>query len=235
MRVVISAPRKSAGAQLRCLLSMAYDLKAPPVSAPDHQDSAEIAGWLAALPARSASTCDVPRSMLIAPATAAGVRLVGVIRHPFDLFVSNYDVAQQRAIRGRESNHDVFTWSVLAGEELTSDIATAYAIGDFAGEIAALKAWSTSDLHVRFEDLLDDPAAVLGSLSGDLGALSDEEITHAVGLCPAENVVKSRPGLGRRMPSVPPGAWKDRLPAGLIDVLVKHYGADVAELGYQAS
>ena len=118
MRVVISAPRKSGGAHLRCLLSMAYDLKAPPVSPPEGKEPAEIAAWIHELPDRSVSTCDLPFSLLSHPASAASVHLVGIIRHPFDLFVSNFDVAQQRAARGRGSSEEDPAWSVLSGVEL---------------------------------------------------------------------------------------------------------------------
>lgn len=214
---------------------MAYDLKAPPISAPERRDPVEIAAWLAELPEQSVSTCDLPRSMLLEPATAAGVLLVGVVRHPFDLFVSNYDVAQQRATRGRDADDQEIAWTVLAGEELAGDVATAYAAGAFSAEIAAIQDWSKSEVSVSFEDLLVEPGTVLNSLSAELGPLTHEEIAHAVGLCPAENVVVSRPGQGRRMPPTPPGAWRDRMPASLIAVLVQHYGAEVAELGYQSS
>ena len=235
MRVVISAPRKSGGAHLRCLLSMAYDLKSPPVSAPESRVQPEVARWLAELPDRSVSTCDLPLSVLSGPAFESGVGLIGVIRHPFDLFVSNFDVAQQRAARGRSDGDNGPAWGILSGEELGSDVVRHYATRDFAGEIAALRDWSAHGGAVRFEDLLADPASALKSLSAILGPLTDEEISHAVGLCPAENVVASRPGQGRRMPALPPGAWRDRLPADLLAALHHSYGSEVTELGYDAS
>lgn len=235
MRVVISAPRKSGGAHLRCLLSMAYDLKAPPVSPPERKEPAEIAGWMSELPDRSVSTCDLPFSTLSHQASAAGVHVVGIIRHPFDLFVSNFDVAQQRAARGRVSSEEDPAWSVLSGVELDGEAAQLYAARDFAGVVKSLLDWSTHDATVRFEDLLADPADTLKSLSFALAPLTDDQIGHAVGLCPAENVVASRPGQGRRMPSLPPGSWRERLPANLLDSLRQLYSGQVGELGYDAS
>ena len=235
MRVVISAPRKSGGAYLRCLLSMAYDLKAPPVSAPEPADSSAIAAWLADLPASSVSTCDLPLSDLSSPATAANVSIVGVIRHPFDLFVSNHEVAQQRAARGRSDDDGDRGWSVLAGEPLESDVTRQYALAEFASEVSAQREWRASGSAVLYEGLLDDPAAVLTALASLLGPLSDGQVEHAIALCPAENVVVSRPGRGRRMPTLPPGTWRDRLPAPLLTSLQEAYGDDVAALGYDAS
>lgn len=232
MRVVISTPRKTGGSQLRCLLSMAYDLKAPPAPAPATDDRAAIATWLADLPAQSVSTCDLPFAVLQAPDTATEVQVIGVIRHPYDLFVSNFDVAQQRVARGRDDDEIDHGWSILAGEELDGEAALAYAASGFASEIRALRDWASSRSTVRYEDLLADPAEVLESLTLVLGPLTAEQICHAVGLCPAENVVVSRPGRGRRMPSLPPGAWRERLPSTTLETLRAGYRTDVAALGY---
>ncbi len=235
VRIVISAPRKSGGAQLRCLFSMAYGLKAPPVSAPTGYEPATIAKWLLDLPEKSVSTCDLPISDLAGAASASGIQLIGVIRHPFDLFVSNFDVAQQQAARGREDGEGDHAWSVLSGKGLESDVAQEYAASGFASEVKALRDWASQGRIVRYEDVLVDPSAVLTSVSLTLGALTEEQIGHAVSLCPAENVVLSRPGRGRRMPSLPPGSWRERLPANLLHSLRSSYGADVAALGYDAS
>jgi hypothetical protein len=235
MRIVISAPRKSGGAHLRCLLSMAYDLKAPPVSAPEQEDQAGIAAWLASLPEKSVTTCDLPHSLLAACVPASDVRLVGVIRHPFDLFVSNYDVAQQRATRGRDDDEGDRSWNILSGEDLDSEAAWDYATTGFASDVRALMDWTGSGSAVRYEDLLADPTAVITSLSFHLGPLTEEQVRHAESLCPAENVVLSRPGRGRRMPALPPGAWRERLPATLLETLRARYAPDVAALGYDAN
>lgn len=235
MRVVISAPRKSGGALLRCLLSIAYDLRMPPAPAPEIDDPATTGTWLTALPEQSVSTCDLPYSDLAAPAQATGVRLIGVIRHPFDLFVSNYDVAQQRSTRGRHDQEGNRGWNLLSGEDLDSDVALQYAANGFAAEVNTLHDWVRSGSAVRYEDLVADPASVLTLASRQLELLTEDQIAHAVGLCPAENVVLSRPGRGRRMPALPPDAWRERLPATLLETLRARYGADVTLLGYSPS
>lgn len=235
MRVVISAPRKSGGAQLRCLVSMAYDLKAPPLSAPPTSDPAAIVAWLSALPDGSVTTCNFPRSLLGEPAIAAQIQLIGVVRHPFDLFVSNFDVAQQRAARGRDDETGDATWAVLSGEELGSEMVQHYATADFAAEVDALQDWSRNVPAVRYEDLLEDACSTLRSISHVLGPLSDEQMARVVGLCPADNVVASRPGRGRRMPSLSPGSWRERLPEAVLQTLRANYGAEVSALGYDAT
>lgn len=235
MRLVISAPRKTGGAQLRCLLSMAYDLKAPPISAPGSGDAAAVAEWIEGLPEKSVSTCDLPVSTLNAAAARTGVQIIGVIRHPFDLFVSNFDVAQQRAARGRDDNETDNAWIVLSGEDLESEVTHAYAVSDFSREVSALRDSASAGISVRYEDLLVEPDAVLQTVSLALGPLKATQIDHAVSLCPAENVVASRPGKGRRMPALPPGAWRERLPPALLETLRSHYGVHVTALGYDVS
>ena len=235
MRVVISAPRKSGAPQLRCLIAMAYELKNPPVSAPDQVDKDSLTTWMAHLPEQSVATCDLSLELLSDPGAVADVRLIGVIRHPFDLFVSNYDVAQQQAARGREDGEEERICLPLQGEELDSEAARRYAASGFGAEVKALQAWASGGTSVRYEDLIADPSVVLRSLASALGPLSSEQIDRAIRLCPSENVVASRPGRGRRMPALPPGGWRDRLPASLTDTLRATFREEVARLGYDAS
>lgn len=234
MRVVISAPRKSGGAHLRCLLSMAYDLKAPPLSPPGSNEPTAVAAWLAGLPENSVSTCDIPHADIEKPASASGVHLVGIIRHPFDLFVSNFDVLQQRAVRGVEDDENIRSWSHLSGQDLDGEPVRQFATTSFAIEVRTLRDWSNADCSVRYEDLLAEPGVALQAVSDSLGPLSEDQVRHAVALCPAENVVLSRPGRGRRMPALPPGSWRERLPASLATTLRDTFGADVVALGYEA-
>ena len=83
------------------------------------------------------------------------------------------------------------------------------------------------------KQLEDSSARALEHLATALGNLDDDAIARAVAICPAENLVRSSPYRGRRMPPVPAGAWRERLTDEQLSVLRERYGDDVRRLGYE--
>ncbi len=238
MRVLIAAPRKSGSARLRCLLSFAYGLtSAPSRGVPDQDDFAALEEWLGDLPESSIVSTDFTYLPEFRETCARhAISLVAILRHPFDLFVSTYDVAQQRSLRGKPATRDDEIQSKLVGASLDDSVVLDYARNGFAGEVASLIGWQESDVPtIRFEQIEADPAAALADLAASLGAVDDAAIARAVALCPTGNPVHGRPERGRRMEALPPGAWQERLPEITLDVLRERFGADVRRLGYEVT
>lgn len=236
MRVLISAPRKTGSALLRCLLASAYGLNIlGRRDAPSSADDAQVSSWLADFPGQSIASVDYPWSTgLVDAATDRGIALVGILRHPFDLFVSNYDVAQQRAKRRKGESEDAALWPQLAGLELDDPAMLDYARDGFRSEIAWLHGWLTSGSGiVRFEELDASPAKAVESLEHQLGVVDSVTIERAVDMCPPESFIVSRPFRGRRMGNLSAGSWRDRLPDALQATLREHYAQDVESLGYE--
>ncbi|MBW3634094.1 MAG: hypothetical protein KY456_13805, partial [Chloroflexi bacterium] len=127
-------------------------------------------------------------------------------------------------------------WAALEGTELDNPTVLAYLREEFSEEIAWLMNWYDSGVPiVRFEVLEVDPSQVLTGLSADLGPLDGDVVARAVAICPAENLVRSSPIRGRRMPAVSAGAWRERLSDEHLELLRNRYGADVKHLGYELS
>ena len=236
MRVLIAAPRKTGNAQLRCLLASAYGLELMSSrDAPDDADFSQVASWLEELPDR----CVVHSSFRYSPelqtlAAKIGITLVAVLRHPFDLFVSLHEIAQRRSDKKGRQAQALAAWAPLAGKELDDPAVLEYLREGFSAEIAWLKAWHDSGVPLlRFELLEADPSQALTSLSTHLGPLDDETVARAVAIWPAENLVRSSPVRGRRMPAVSSGAWRERLTAEHVAILRDHYGDDIERLGYE--
>lgn len=236
MRVLISSPRKTGSALLRCLLASAYELNIlGRRDAPASTDAAAVSSWLADFPDQSVASVDYPWSTDLADAAAdRGISLVGILRHPFDLFVSNYDVAQQRARRKRGEAEDASLWPQLASLSLDDPALLAYARNGFGAEIQWLYGWLESGAGiVRFEELDASPARALESLQQHLGALESATIDRAVDMCPPESFIVSRPFRGRRMGNLSAGSWRERLPEALKATLRERYAADAERLGYE--
>jgi len=238
MRVLIAAPRKSGSARLRCLLSFAYGLtSAHSRGVPNQEDIDAIEAWLGALPESSVVSTDFNYSPEVREAcTRHAISLVAILRHPFDLLVSTYDVAQQRALSGKPATRDDEMQSQMVGKSLDDPVVLDYARNEFTGEVASLTGWHESGVPViRFEQIEADPAAALADLAAYLGVVDNANIARAVALCPAGNPVHGRPERGRRMEALPPGAWQERLPEITLDVLRERFTADVRRLGYEVS
>ena len=238
MRVVIAAPRKTGNARLRCLLAAAYGLE--PVGsrdAPDDSNFSRVASWLGGLPDRRVGHTSYRHTAeLETLATTLGITLVAVVRHPFDLFISIYEVAQRRSDKKGRQTDTAAAWAPLEGTELDNPMVLAYLREGFSEEIAWLIDWYRSGVPiVRFEVLEADPSRALMGLSDRLGSLDADVVARAVAICPAENLVRSSPVRGRRMPPVSTGAWRERLSDEHIAILRDRYGEDVKHLGYELS
>ena len=238
MRVLIAAPRKTGNAQLRCLLASAYGLDLiNSRDSPDDADFSRVAGWLGELPNRSvAHTSYRYTTELEALAAKMGITLVAVLRHPFDLFVSIHEIAQRRSGKKRSQTDGAAARASLEDTELDAPAVLAYLREGFSEEIIWLMDWYDSGVPiVRFEVLEADPSRALTSLSAHLAPLDLDVVARAVAICPAENLVRSSPVRGRRMPAVSAGAWRERLSDEHLVILRDRYGDAVMRLGYQLS
>jgi hypothetical protein len=236
MRVLIASPRKTGNAQLRCLLASAYGLElVGSRDAPDGSDITAIGSWLEDFPDRGVAHTSFHHSPdLMTLLAGRGVSPVAVLRHPFDLLISIHEIAQRRSSKKGRRLQEADPWAPLADRELSDPAVLEYAIDGFSDEIAWLKGWHESGVPlVRFELLEAAPPQALAHLASALGQLEDDQIARAVTGCPAESLVWSSPVLGRRMPPVPSGAWRERLTDGQLSVLRDRYGEDVRRLGYE--
>jgi len=238
MRILLGAPRKSGNAYLRCLLATAYGLTiVNPRETPPSSDSKALSAWFASLPDHCVASTSEPCTVELQTAAAeCGIMLLGIVRHPFDLFVSNFDVAQQRAARDKPQTDDRLGWERLAGRSPDDPEVLDYARNGFAEEIAWLHGWQLcAAFAIEYEQLLADPSSVLANVAATLPSLDSADMDRAVRLCQAENTVVSRPARGRRMGELPAGAWRERLPDTVKEALRECFSDDVLRLGYDVN
>lgn len=234
MRILIAGPPKSGNARLRCLLAAAYGLRSGNArEAPNENNRDELLPWLAELPEQSVVAVAFRHSVELVNASAEReIRIVPIIRHPFDLFVSSIAVNRSRATRAQAKG---MTPSRPVEDQALDDPAIlAYAREGFAIEIASLVGWFESGLPVvRFEGLEAAPSGLMTSLSRSIGPLRDDEIARALSICPADGVILGSPERGKRMPSLPSGSWRDHLPDKTLHLLRDRYHDLVLQLGYE--
>jgi hypothetical protein len=150
------------------------------------------------------------------------------------LLVSIYEIAQRRSTKKGRRVRESEPWESLAGRDLGDPVVMEYAVDGFADETSWLTGWFDSGVPlVRFEQLEANPSQALAGLATAFGHLDDDQMGRTVESCPAENMIWSSPVLGRRMPPVPAGTWRDRLTDEQLYILRDQYGDDVRKLGYE--
>lgn len=236
MRVVIVSPPKSGANRLRCLMATAYGIRAVDArDAPATDDPEQFVDWLAMMPEDSViHTNLVFHPTLPAAVASLGVTLIAIVRHPFDLFVSNREVQANRVNRAtRRARHrdgsDEERAMQLSSEKLDP-------IGAFATDLQSLINWTAvASATVRYEDILQRPEIPLAANSAIFGSLSSDQISHAVKLCPAEQRIVSSNNRGVRMAEIAPGAWRNEIDPATLSTLQREYAPAVVALGYQPS
>jgi len=234
MKVVIVSPPKSGANRLRCLLAAAYGFRVLDArDAPGTSEPAELARWLTSLPDNCVTHTNLSfNEALPARAAELGVTLIAIIRHPFDLFVSNQAVRsnreQRKSLRARNRDTTVQEPGFNREDEPRDPLV------ELAGDIQALLDWSDGAMvTLRYEDILECPDAVLAKVSQVIGELNDIQIAHAVKLCPAEQRIVSSSNRGARMAEVAPGTWRDAIDPSTLTQLQSRFELSVVSLGYE--
>lgn len=236
MKIVIICPRKSGANRLRCLLATLYRLRAVDArDAPTGGLPADVAGWLATLPDDSITHTDLPFvPTLLASAAELGVTFITIVRHPFDLFISNREVRSRRDHRAYRRSRTRDTTETMNPAHQDSDLE--YPLDSFAADLQSLLDWSFgSAATLRYEDVLDRPDVVLAELTRIFGSQNEAKITRAVELCPAEQRISSSGNRGVRMTELPPGSWQTLLDGATLDQLRGQFRQAIASLGYEPS
>lgn len=234
MRIVIVSPPKSGANRLRCLLASSYRLQAIDArDAPSNGNPEAFAKWIETLPDNCVTHSDFP---FHAAATAAvgdlGVTFIGIVRHPFDLFVSNREVQSNRTQRlnrrGRNHEDSGDHQASLSVAQHTDPMST------FANELQSLVNWTADTaITLRYEDILVRPETVLAEVSEIVGSLESDRIAHAVLLCPAEQRIVSSGNRGVRMSEIQPGAWRTEIDPAMLLRLQERFAEAVSALGYE--
>lgn len=236
MKIVIISPPKSGATRLRCLLATLYNLRAIDArDAPTGSDPANVTTWLETLPSDSVTHTELPFDpVLVTSAADVGVTMIAIIRHPFDLFISNREVRNQRDQRAnrRSRTRD----GADSGNPQRQVVGTEYTFNSFKADLQILLDWSSgAAVSVRYEDICDHTEVVLSVLVGVLGKLDEAKIARAIMICPSEQRIVSSGNRGVRMTELPPGSWQTQLDEDTRVQLQGLFWQAIVSLGYEPS
>lgn len=228
--LIVSTP-KTGNTWVKHLLSVTYDLPIVqiPLRAAFSAEGLDGLGehWIA-------HQHYYPVMSLLRWAEQEHVRFVTTIRHPGDVLISLYHhVHNQR----RGNKKQVGLAAIMEHDRHGPGAYTAeYVRREFYYALNMSIAWMRSDLSVvvRYEDLRNDPAAVLADVTSQIAEVSEHRIERAVTACEIGRMRRRFDPWGRFFRKGAVGDWADELPRRVIDLLCQcePYPTQLAVLGY---
>jgi hypothetical protein len=240
MRILIVAPPKTGNSWLKCLLSSVYDLDwLTPDRVPHGTTLEGLAEWLASpgFPDHAVFHHHYDYSPhLVELAVRDAIHLATILRDPYDMFVSRYFFTQaqadneHRADNAREKPHDA-----MAGKAIDDPIVLAYLADRFGAELQQGIDWLASgeSVVVRYERLIDQPEEELTRATGWIQPAAPDRVRAAITACQAENLLRTRKGLKRRIRAATSGDWRNHLLPVHLALFREHHADRIRALGYE--
>jgi hypothetical protein len=239
MRILIVAPPKTGNSWLKCLVSSVYGLDwLTNDRVPSGTALEALAAWLSAdgFPDNAVFHHHYAYSpQLVDLASRHAIQLATILRDPYDMFVSRYFFTQaqadneQRAGKAREKAHDV-----MAGRAIDDPVVLAYLADHFGSQLQLGIDWleSGASVVVRYESLVERPEEELGRTTDQIEPVPLDRVWSAIETCQAENLLRTRKGLKRRIRAATSGDWRNHLTQAHLEIFRDRHADRIRALGY---
>ncbi len=242
MRIVIAAPPKAGNSWLKCLLATIYDLEwLTGAETPSSTGVADFQAWAQDGGFREASifhhhydySDDLCDSVAAVPA-----HLVTIIRDPYDAIVSLYFFVQTQAA-GDDGNggprRQAKRTNPIVGKPIDHPDTIEFLESRFRGHLVKASEWVESgrSVVVRYEELHRDPLVELTRATDQIRPVDRERIAKAIEGCRADNMLRTRKGLAKRIRAATVGDWRNHLTEAHLVVFRDKHADLVRRLGYE--
>jgi hypothetical protein len=240
MRILIVAPPKTGNSWLKCLFSSVYGLEwLTSDRVPGGTTLEAFTAWLSwqGFPDNSVFHHHYDYSPeLVNLATAESIHLATILRDPYDMFVSRYFFAQAQADNENRTGKAVDrTHDVMAGKAIDDPVVLAYLADNFGNQLQKGIDWleSGASVVVRYERLVDCPEEELTRATDQIQPVAPDRVRSAIEACKAENLLKTRKGLKRRIRAATSGDWRNHLSPAHLTIFRERYADRIRALGYE--
>jgi hypothetical protein len=122
----------------------------------------------------------------------------------------------------------------LIGKALDHPDTLAYLANEYGKDLDKGIAWLTSgrSVVVRYEALHADPHGELTRATAGISPVGPDRIANAIAVCQAESLLKTRPGLHRRIRAATAGDWRNHLSELHLAIMRDRHGERIRALGY---
>jgi hypothetical protein len=240
MRILIVAPPKTGNSWLKCLLSSVYGLEwLTSDRVPGGTSLEAFTAWLSSdgFPDNAVFHHHYDYSPeLVDLATAESIHLATILRDPYDMFVSRYFFAQAQADNEKRTGKAVDrTPDVMVGKAIDDPVVLAYLVDNFGDQLQKGIDWleSGASVVVRYERLVDRPEEELTRATDQTQPVAPDRVRSAIEACKAENLLKTRKGLKRRIRAATSGDWRNHLSPVHLEIFRDRHADRIRALGYE--
>ena len=258
MRIVVAAAPKAGNFWIKCLLGKIYDLHwldddeaaagrpgrfrewVAGGGFPDEERAGQheaFRAWVAAggFPDQSIFHQHFRFALRLADAIeAVPAHLVTIVRDPYDVFVSLYHWAQDKAAHDPPGGK-LRPRQRLVGKPLDHPDVLAFLADEFGGNLARAYGWLRSGraVVVRYEGLHGDPIAELARATEQIAPVGRERIEAAIEACRAENMRQMAEKLSWHVRSAKVGDSRERLSEAHLAIFRERHADLIRALGYE--
>jgi hypothetical protein len=240
MRILIVAPPKAGNSWLKCLFSSIYELDwLTSDRVPSGTTLQAFADWLSSVgfPDNAVFHHHYDHSpQLVDLAAAESIHLATILRDPYDMFVSRYFFAQAQADNEKRAGKAVDrTSDAMAGKAIDDPVVLAYLADNFGAQLQKGIDWleSGASVVIRYEGLVDRPEEELTRATDQIQPVAPDRVWAAIAACTAENLLRTRKGLKRRIRAATSGDWCNHLSPVHLEILRDHHADRIRALGYE--
>jgi hypothetical protein len=171
-------------------------------------------------------------------AAAIPAHLATIVRNPYDQFVSFFFFVQTQADNaGRPATGKTRTADAMIGKPIDDPVALEYLERGFGADLRKGVAWVQSgrSVVVRYEALHEDPTTELVRATNRIAPVDPGRITAAIRDCEAQNLLRARKGLRKRIRTATVGDWRNHLSEPHLALFREHHGELIRLLGYEVA
>ncbi len=239
MRILIVAPPKTGNSWLKCLFSAVYGLDwLTSDRVPSGTTLEAFAAWLSSkgFPDNAVFHHHYAYApQLVALAKAEAIQLATILRDPYDMFVSRYFFAQAQADNEKRAGKVVDRGpDVMAGKAIDDPVVLTYLADSFGAQLQMGIDWldSGASVVVRYERLVDRPEEELTRATDQIEPVAPDRVRSAIEACQAENLLRTRKGLKRRIRAATSGDWRNHLSPAHLEIFRERHADRIRALGY---
>ncbi|MCC6312622.1 MAG: sulfotransferase domain-containing protein [Thermomicrobiales bacterium] len=237
MRVVVASPPKSGNHWVKCLLARIYDLSIIEGEDKPRLTPEALPRWVASggFPENSIVHIHNKCSRRLCDAIdAVPAHLVTILRDPYDMFVSLYHWAQERAERNLDSPERSRPRHALVDKPIDDPEVLAFIENEYGATLRHGLTWLRGErAHiVRYERLHEDPIAELTALTAAIAPAPEDRITAAIDACRADRMRGQDEKMHWHVRSARVGDARDALGPAHLERFRRAHRAVIHELGY---
>jgi hypothetical protein len=239
MRILIVAPPKAGNSWLKCLFSSVYGLDwLTSDRVPGGTTLEAFAAWLSSqgFPVNAVFHHHYDYSpRLVELAHAELIHLATILRDPYDMFVSRYFFAQAQADNEKRASKNLDrTHDVIAGRAIDDPVVLNYLANNFGAQLQKGIDWleSGASVVVRYERLVDRPEEEFTRATDQIEPVALDRVRSAIEACQAENLLRTRKGLKRRIRAATSGDWSNHLSPAHLEIFRDRHADRIRALGY---